>query len=201
MIAAIVLAAGASSRFGDHKLLAPVGGKPLVRRSVEAMLRSQIDTVLVVLGRDAEAVRECLVDLPVGFVVNTDYRDGMSTSLIAGVGALGPDAQAVLIALGDQPLPSPAIVDRLLETYHATGAPIVTPVYRDGRGNPVLFAASVFPEILAVRGDEGARAVIARDPSRLASVHFPFAAPPDVDTPEDYQALLGARGDGSGTFG
>ena len=199
MIAAIILAAGASSRFGDHKLLATVNGKPLVRLSVEAVLSSQADTVLVVLGRDAAAVRQSLAELPVSFVVNPHYENGMGTSLVAGVSALPADIEAVLIALGDQPLPRPAIVDRLLAAYHSTGAPIVVPVYRDGRGNPVLFAASVFPELLAVRGDEGARAVVARDPSRLSSVHFPFAAPPDVDTPEDLRALLGAGEDGPGT--
>lgn len=190
MIAAVVLAAGASSRYGEHKLLLPVQGKPLIRRTVEQALASRADEVVVVLGREAETVRRALDELPVRCVLNPHYREGMSTSVRAGIEALGPAVEAALIALGDQPTAGPEIADRLIESYRSTGKPIVVPSYRGERANPVLFAAWLFPEILEVQGDQGAREVIAQDPERVAVVSFAFSAPRDVDTAEDYEALL-----------
>lgn len=190
MIAAVVLAAGASRRFGGHKLLAPLRGAPLVRLVVEHVLARDVDRVLVVLGRDGEAVREALGGLRVDFVLNPEYREGLGTSLRAGVAALPPDAEAAVIVLADQPLPSPAIVDGLVRAFRASGRPVVVPVYAGERGNPVLFGASLFGELLRVTGDQGARGVIASDPDRVEVVDFPFAPPPDVDTPEDYERLL-----------
>ncbi len=190
MIAAVVLAAGASSRYGEHKLLLPVQEQPLIRRTVEQVLASRVEEVVVVLGREAEGVQRALEDLPVRCVVNPDYREGMSTSVRAGIEALGPEMEAALIVLGDQPSVGPAILDRLVESYHSAGKPIVVPSYRGEVGNPVLFAASLFPEIRGIQGDQGAREVIARDPGRVAVVPFAFPAPRDVDTAEDYQALL-----------
>ena len=192
MIAAVVLAAGAASRFGEQKLLMPLGGKAIVRLTVERTLASQVEHALVVLGRDADAVREALAGLPVRCVVNPRYRDGMSTSLHAGLGALPPTAEAALVVLGDQPGVTPAILDRLIATYRQSQKPIVVPVYEQGtRGNPVLFDASLFPELRAVGGDQGARDVIARDAERIAAVMFPFPMPRDVDSPVDYAALRG----------
>lgn len=197
MIAAVVLAAGASRRYGAHKLLLPVQGQPLIRRTVEQVLASRVEGVVVVLGRDAEAVRQALAGLPVRCVVNPDYREGMSSSLRAGIEALGPEVEAALIVLGDQPSVGPEIVDRLIESYRNAGKPIVVPSYHGVRGNPVLFAASLFPEIREVQGDQGAREVISRDPGRVLEVAFALPAPRDVDTPEDYEALL-RQADGSG---
>ena len=190
MIAAIVLAAGASSRFGEQKLLMPLDGKAIVRRTVENVLASRVQHVVVVLGWDADAVRDALTGLNVQCVVNSGYRDGMSTSLRVGVDAV-PAAEAVLVVLGDQPGVTPAILDRLVATYRDSRKPIVVPVYaQGGRGNPVLFDASLIPELRAVTGDQGAREVIARDPARVAVVTFPMPTPPDVDSRADYEALL-----------
>jgi molybdenum cofactor cytidylyltransferase len=190
MICGLVLAAGASRRFGAHKLMLPVHGTPLVRRVTEQVLASGVERVHVVLGRDAEAVERALRDLSVHFVRNPDYETGMSTSLRCGVESLPPESEAVVIALGDQPLPSHTIIDGLIEAFHASGRPVVVPVYAGERGNPVLFGASVFAELLAVTGDQGARGVIAKEPERVEAVRFPFAPPPDVDTPADYERLL-----------
>ncbi len=194
MIAAIVLAAGASSRFGEQKLLLPLEGEPIIRRTVENVLASQVQQVVVVLGREADAVRDALAGLAVRCIVNPSYRDGMSTSLRAGVMALPPGTRATLVVLGDQPDITPAILDRLITMHHELGKPIAVPVYVEGtRGNPVLFDASVFPELLAVSGDQGSREVIARAPDRVAAVTFPFPMPRDVDSRADYEALLGRR--------
>jgi len=190
VIAAVILAAGSASRFGEQKLLLPLGGKPLIRWTVENVLASQIEDVIVVLGKEAEAVREALEGLPVRFLVNPRYPEGMSSSLQAGVSSLGPAVEAALIVLGDQPQITAAIINQIIETYRRVRKPIIVPVYEGVRGNPVLFAASLFPELEAVRGNQGAREVVAKDPGRVASVPFPFPMPRDVDTRDDYEALL-----------
>lgn len=189
MIAAIVLAAGASTRMGRQKLTLPMrDGRPLVRLAVGQVLAAGLDDVVVVTGRDAEAVALALAPLPVRTVVNPRYAEGQSTSLRAGLDALRSGTAAAVVALADQPLPDPYIIRRLAATFRTTGRPIVVPVYRDGRGNPVLFAAAVFGELRAVTGDRGGREVIARDPTRVAEVPIDLAMPADIDTPEDYEA-------------
>jgi molybdenum cofactor cytidylyltransferase len=110
----------------------------------------------------------------------------MSTSLRAGIDALGPDCRAALVALGDQPGVGAPVVDRLIERYRAAPAPIVAPLYRRGvRGNPVLFDRALFGELRAVTGDEGGRSVVARDASRVVLVEIDLEMPRDVDRPED----------------
>ena len=105
----------------------------------------------------------------------------------------GPGTDAVVVALGDQPLPDPDVIRRLVAAFRTSGRPIAVPVYRDGRGNPVLFAAALFGELRAVTGDRGGREVIARDPARVAEVSVDTPMPADIDTPEDYQAARRAR--------
>jgi molybdenum cofactor cytidylyltransferase len=186
MIAGIVLAAGASRRFGSQKLLASVGGVPLVRRTVARLLDASLDEVVVVLGSDAAAVGAALTGLRVRAVTNVAYATGMSSSLRAGVDALRPGTDAALVALADQPGVGWEIIDRLIDRYRADRSAIVAPLYRGGlRGNPVLFDRSLFDELRAVSGDEGARSVVARDPGRVALVEFAEEMPGDVDVPED----------------
>jgi molybdenum cofactor cytidylyltransferase len=193
VIAAIVLAAGASTRMGRQKLTLPMtGGRPLVRLTVEQVLAAGLDEVVVVVGGDAEAVAAALATLPVRVVVNPRYADGQSTSLRVGLDALRPGTDAAVVALGDQPLPDPDVIRRLVAAFRTTGRPIAVPVYRDGRGNPVLFGATLFGELRGVTGDQGGRGVIARDPARVAEVPVDMAMPADIDTPEDYEAARGA---------
>ena len=194
MIAGLVLAAGLSQRMAQPKLLLPVeGGKPLVRLTVERLLAADLDEVIVVLGAEADAVTEALGSLAVRTVINPRPSEGQSTSLRVGLDALGAETEAVVVALADQPLPDPSLIGRMVAAFRETGQPIVAPRYRDGRGNPVLFAASVFDELRAIVGDRGGRAVIARDPGRVAEVLVDAPMPPDVDTPDDYAAFLGRR--------
>lgn len=190
MIAGIVLAAGTASRMGPQKLLLPVGGQSLIRLSLEQILAAPLDDVVVVLGREAEAVGATLAGLPIRTVVNPDFAAGLSTSLRAGIEAQPAGIEAVIVALGDQPIPDPSVVGRLIAAHRASGKPIAVPSYRGERGHPVLFAASVFPELRRVVGDQGAREVIARDPERVAVVPVDLPRPLDVDTWEDYRALL-----------
>ena len=194
MIAGILLAAVASTRFGGQKLLAPLEGTPVVRWSVQALLDAGLAEVVVVLGRDAAEVRAALAGLPVRCLLNPAYGEGMSTSLRAGIGALGNVVRAAVVALGDQPRVGAAVVRALCEAYRATRQPIVVPSYAGARGNPVLVDRSLFGELLAVTGDEGARGVIARDPARVHRVELPFAMPLDVDTREDLERLQRGKG-------
>jgi molybdenum cofactor cytidylyltransferase len=191
VIAVVVLAAGTSSRMGRQKLLLPMSeGRPLIRLSVEGVLAAGLDDTIVVLGLDADAVGAALTGLPVRTVVNPRYAEGQSTSLRAGLDALRPETAAAIIALGDQPLPDPGLIGRLVALFRETRRPIVVPRYLDGRGNPVLFSASLFDELRAVTGDRGGRAVIARDALRVAELPVDRPMPRDIDTWDDYGTVV-----------
>ena len=173
---------------GGQKLLLALHGRPIVRWSVEALL-PHVDDLVVVTGPGADAVRAALDGLAIRFAENPSPEDGQGTSIAAGVAALRPGTDAVIIALGDQPRMSPDVVPALLEGWRRTGKPIVAPVYRGVQGTPVLFAAEVFAELRALTGDAGARSVVAARRERVERVTFDAAMPPDVDTPEDFARL------------
>lgn len=188
MIAGIVLAAGFSRRMGRPKLLLQLQGKPVLRWAVERLL-PHVEDVVVVTGQDDAPIREALAGLTVRFAVNPAPQAGQGSSIAVGVAALKPWTRAVLIALGDQPrIPDP-VVPALVEALGRSGKAIVAPVYRGTQGNPVLFSAAVFPELRALTGDAGARAVVTADPARVERVALDLPMPPDVDTPEDYARL------------
>jgi molybdenum cofactor cytidylyltransferase len=190
-IAAIILAAGSASRMGQPKQLLDWGGRALVRVVAEHALAARLDRVLVVVGAAGDEVAAALAGLPVEIVENQAYAEGQSTSLRAGVAALGPEVSAALVLLGDQPFVTPAIVERIADEWRMSGAAIVAPVYRGQRGNPVLFARAVFDQLLAIKGDQGARAILAADPARVRTVAFDDDRPlADIDTPEDYERLV-----------
>ncbi|NIP60365.1 MAG: NTP transferase domain-containing protein [Gemmatimonadetes bacterium] len=196
MTAALVLAAGSASRFGGQKLVAPYRGAPLVRRVVENALDSGADRVLVVVGHEADAVEETLAGLAVETVRNPEYREGMASSIRAGIRALAEGCEEVLVVLGDQPEVDAGLMDRVLEADPGGGVAVVAPVYREGQGNPVLFRASVFPELLVLRGDRGARSVVERDPARVRRVTVERPMPRDVDTAADLRRLAEEAGPG-----
>ena len=189
MTAAIVLAAGLSLRMGRPKLLLELEGRPIIRHAVERVISAGIRPVFVVAGPEHERLARALEGLPVRFVVNPTPEAGQGSSVSVGVRSLPAGTTAVLIALGDQPGVPAEVIPALLEALKMPGKTIAAPRYADGLGNPVLFAASVLPELLALPGDRGARAVVERDPSRLAVVDIPSSMPRDIDTPEDYESL------------
>ena len=195
-IAVIVLAAGRSTRFVGRepsKLLAPVRGIPLVRHAVHAAVEADVGDVFVVTGARASEVADALAGLPVHVVNEPRFGDGMARSLRRGVEA-AQDADAAVIALGDQPALLPDAYRRVSARWRASGAPIVVPRYSGSiaPAHPVLFAASVYPELLELNGDVGARVVIARDPTRVIEEPLEWPAPGDVDTVDDLEALTGA---------
>ena len=188
MIAGLLLAVGGARRFGSQKLVAEVGGVPIVRRAAEA-LASGVDQLVVVTGSDGALVRGALSGLNARYINNTEWAAGLSTSLRAGILAVKREASAVVIALGDQPGLDPTLVRTAIATWRATGKPIVATRYRGARGHPVLLDRQVFGEASEVRGDVGARMLIDGDPTRVAYVDVEADAPRDVDTPIDLEGM------------
>jgi molybdenum cofactor cytidylyltransferase len=193
-VAALVLAAGQSRRMGvRNKLLAPIDGKPMVAHVVDAALASRVAEVVVVTGHEDADVRAALAGRRVRFVANPNYTEGLSTSLGAGLAALGPTADGALVCLGDMPRITAAQLDRLIAAFDpGAGRGIVVPTVRGKRGNPVLWARGYFDEMQAVAGDVGARHLIGRYPEAVAEVAIEDEAPLlDVDTPEALARLVG----------
>jgi molybdenum cofactor cytidylyltransferase len=196
-IAIIVLAAGASSRMGVPKQLLMFEGETLLRRSVRAALETRARAVVVVLGSDADAMRE-ESNVPGALtVVNQSWPAGMSSSLRCGLrralAAAEPDGiEAVIVMLCDQPFVTSKVIRRLVDAYRKGGALLVASAYEAGGeqtlGVPALFSRALFPELMALDGAEGARRIIARHCAEALSVGVPEAAF-DVDTPADYRAL------------
>ena len=174
---------------GRPKLLLDLGGKAVIRHTVERVASAGIRRVLVVVGPEHEALTRALEGLDVRLVVNPTPEAGQGSSLSAGIRALPAGTTAALIALGDQPGISTAVIAELLRALEGPGKSIAAPRYADGLGNPVLFAASVFQELTDLAGDRGARGVVERDPGRLAVVEVASPMPRDLDTPEDYERL------------
>jgi len=187
----VILAGGASLRLGRPKQLLPLGERPVLAHTVGNALRSTLDDVIVVLGHEAAAIQAHIDFGLARVIVNDRYHEGQSTSLVAGLGALPPDAGAALFILGDQPLIGPAVLDALVAAYRQTASPIIMPTYEGRRGNPVLFRRSLFPALARITGDQGARGVIAAHTQDVLTI--PIADPPptdDLDTQADYERLL-----------
>lgn len=190
MVTAVVLAAGASSRMGRHKLLLPLGDEPMVRRVVRQVQQAGFDDLLVVVGYDHEAVLGALDGLGVRHAINLDYETGMGSSFRAAVAAL-PESDAAMFALADQPLLTAADYRRLLDTYRSDPRGIVSVRYGDVTAPPHLFDRTYFPELARLR--HGARSVLQQHATETTILHFPTELLLDVDTPEDYdraRALL-----------
>lgn len=192
-IAALILAAGCSERMGGaNKLVATIGGKPLVRIVAEAALASRASSVVAVSGHGAAAVEAALAGLDVAVVHNPDYAAGLSTSLAAGIAALPKDADGAIVLLGDMPRIGPATIDRLIAALDpGRGIHIVVPTNRGERGNPVVWSAAWFDALKTLTGDAGGRRLIAANGQAVATVECGPAVAVDVDTPQALAALGG----------
>ena len=189
-IVGVILAGGSSSRLGRPKQLLSLGERPVLAHTLAHALAADLDGVIVVLGYEATTVQARIDFAGAQVVINDDYREGQSTSLRAGLAALPPDADAALFILGDQPLIGATVHDALIAARRATGAPIVMPTYEGVRGNPVLIASALFPELAGVTGDQGARGVIRAHKDAVHEVPIPGPPPTDdLDTEEDYAQL------------
>ena len=187
--AALVLAAGSSSRLGRPKQLLVYQGETLLHRAVRTALAAGYAPVVVVTGALDAALRHAVADLPCRAVHNPDWAAGMGASIRAGLAALGPAAPAVLVMGCDQPLVAAGQLAALVQRQQATGAPAVAAAYADAFGIPALFAATALADLRGIRPEQGAKPLLARYGPALALVPMPAAAF-DVDTPAAYQALL-----------
>ena len=194
-VAAIVLAAGRSSRMGGpNKLLAEIGGRPLVRIVAEAALASRARPVIVVTGHQRERVEAALAGLDVVLVHNPAYADGLSASLKAGIAAVPPAADGAIICLGDMPQVDARLIDRLLAAFDPErGALVAVPTIGGKRGNPVVWSRRFFSDLSTLTGDVGARGLIASYPEAVVEVATTDdAALTDVDTPDALDAVRAA---------
>lgn len=177
---------------GKPKQLMPIDDQPMVRHVTKVVVATGLAQVIVVTGAHAAAVEAALADLPVELVRNESWAEGMSSSMRSGLCALRREIHAALLILGDQPTLTTALLKSLVSRYRATGAHVVAPVYRGRRGNPVLFDRALFPELLAVRGDQGGRTLVHRYRDQMEHVEVDDPAVlMDIDSPQDYDGLLG----------
>lgn len=202
--AAIILAAGTSSRMGEagNKLLLPLHNRPVLAHVIEAVLGSRARPIILVLGHQAEEVRARirpdLREEALEIVENADYAQGQSSSMKAGLRALlnahaDRDLAGVIFLLGDQPMITSTMIDQLIALHEQTGRLIALPLYGGRRGNPVVFSLKLVPELLQVSGDEGGRSIIKRHPQEIATLEMgEEAANFDVDTWEAYQQVQAA---------
>lgn len=187
----ILLAAGLSSRLGRPKQLLPYGDQSLLQHAVAEALAFKASLTVVVLGAHAELLQEEIHDPEVHVVVNKDWKEGMASSLRAGLAALqeiNPAIEAFILLLCDQPFVTASLLNELQTAYQNTGKPIIACGYAGTFGPPTLFHKSIFEELLQLRGDVGARSVIMQHTNDVEVIRFPEGAV-DVDTEADYQKL------------
>lgn len=190
-VAGVVLAAGGSTRFGRPKQLLDWGGKPLVAHVADVALDAGLDPVIVVVGCEAERVRQALGERPVVVATNWRWEEGLSTSVQIGLAMLPPRTEAAVFLQCDQPLVGPSLIGRLVARWQETDALIVHPTHGGRRATPVLFARPLFAELAAVRGDEGGRSLIVRYADRVATVEVEEPdLLTDVDTEGQYARLV-----------
>jgi molybdenum cofactor cytidylyltransferase len=185
-IAALLLAAGKSSRMGSNKMLEEVDGRPMVARTAQRLLASRARPIIAVLGNQADDVNAALGKLPIERVRNPDFADGLSTSLKRGLAALPAENDGVVVCLADMPLIAGRDLDRLIAAFNPLeGRAIIVPIRHGKRGNPVLWARRFVPEMMALGGDQGARKLIEAHADLVAEVEMDNdAVLIDIDTPQ-----------------
>lgn len=185
-VAALLLAAGKSSRMGTNKMLEEIDGRPMVARTAQRLLASRARPIVAVLGNMAGEVDIALGKLPVERVQNPDFADGLATSLVRGIAALPAGVEGVIVCLGDMPLIAGRDLDRLIAAFNPLeGRAIVVPTRRGRRGNPVLWSRQFFPEMLSLSGDSGARKLIDDHADLVAEIEMDSDSIfIDIDTPQ-----------------
>jgi molybdenum cofactor cytidylyltransferase len=190
MIVAVVLAAGESSRMGRPKALLPIAGQPFIERIVAALGQAGLEKIIVILGHDAEAMRQKIAHLPVTILVNADYKKGQLSSLQTAVRHLLRDetCSGMLVHLVDHPYIDAVLVKLLIRRFEDSGKPIAVPRFRGKRGHPVIFARPLFDELLNAPEDQGAKAVVnAHRDETLEIDTEDEGITLDIDTPELYR--------------
>ena len=191
MTGIILLAAGASQRLGKPKQSLIYKGETLLHHAMNVALSICPETVVVVLGSEAETLKQEVKDGRIHVIINTDWNEGMSSSIRHGLLSLlrlHPVAEAVIIMVCDQPHVSPELLKELQEVRYRTHKKIIASAYGEVAGVPALFDKSFFPDLLALRDQEGAKKIIRMNFSEVETVSFPEGII-DIDTKEDYEAL------------
>ncbi len=184
-IGAVILAAGGSSRLGRPKQLLNFRDETLIARAVRAAAEAQCTPVVVVAGDASDAIRDEVRAMPAVVIENPNWRQGLGTSIRAGVQYLADSTDAVLLLTCDQPLVDAAVIAALIRTREETGKPIIASSYANTLGVPALFDRSCFPALLSLPDESGAKYLIAARPDDVTSVLFQDGAI-DIDTPEDF---------------
>ena len=195
-VTGLVLAAGGSMRLGRPKQLLRYGDSTLLDHTLDTARASGFDQLLCVLGGGSAAIRETVDLSGVEVVENHEFATGCSSSIAAALGAVDPGADALVLLLGDQPGVTRETVAELLAGRG--DAPLAACDYEDGRGHPLAFARSTFPDLAALHGDKGVWKLLDRRAQDVVGVPVAGRIPPDVDTWENYQAVLAEWGSSSG---
>jgi molybdenum cofactor cytidylyltransferase len=189
---AIVLAAGASTRFGSPKQLVRISGRPLLHTAVTHASEVTGSALIVVLGSGAAELGALLKHSPGSIVINQEWREGLASSIRAGIARLPLTCAGALLLLADQAAVSADDLKRLAGTWRKQPQYIAAALYSGTVGVPAIFPRSLFPELMQLRGDAGARALLRRNAERVVRVPMPSAAI-DVDTPEDLLAIAAPK--------
>jgi molybdenum cofactor cytidylyltransferase len=190
-VAAVVLAAGGSTRFGRSKQFALFQGDTYIKRIVAAAIEARCAPVVVVTGEDSAQITSELTRFTVSIAMNPDWQKGLGSSIIVGIRhAMNQDSDldAVVLLTCDQPFVTAAVLTQLIQFRLTTGKPIVASAYAGTLGIPALFDRSFFPDLLQLKGESGAKGIILERQHDVASFDFP-AAEIDVDTAADYEKL------------
>jgi molybdenum cofactor cytidylyltransferase len=189
-IAAVVLAAGKSTRMGEPKQLLLLNNRPVLEHTLRNLRAAKVTEIVLVLGFASEAIRHQLALNEVKVVENENYEEGMGESLRAGLSVLSESVDAALVVLADQPFVRSQTYDQIIDRYQRSVAQIVVPTYRAFRGNPVLLDRSVFPEVMALRGEIGCRAIFGDHSDGIARVAVDdIGILLDIDSKEDFKRL------------
>ena len=192
--AGIILAAGMSTRFGRLKQLLEIGDSTILSMVVDAAVKSDLDKVVLVLGHQADVIKKSLGNRlrnsGIKTVINPHYQEGMSTSLGCGLMEIKSEFPSMMILMGDQPLLSHEVINLVLWTFRSSDRDICVPVYNGERGLPVCFTKRFYNDILAVKGDVGAREVILNNPTAVLTVEMEDSTPlADIDKEADLEKL------------
>jgi molybdenum cofactor cytidylyltransferase len=190
-ISGLILAAGTSSRMGQPKQLLPFRGTILLDWVMaQAEAASALNEVIVVLGRAADEIQPRLRSTRAKVIVNPVFTEGCSGSYKAGIATIDPRAEAVMVLLGDQPGVESAVIDQVAEDWRTKAGTIALTSYRGRRGHPMVFARELFDQLRQLSGDKAAWKILDAHPDWVRDVAVDYAFPDDVDTRQDYEALL-----------
>ena len=191
MTGIIILAAGSSSRLGQPKQNLLYKGKTLLKNAIDTASSSLCKPVIVVLGANADVIKPTIENLPVSILQNEEWREGMASSIRLGITELKkiePKATSVVLMLCDQPFVNAESINKLVQSQSKKG--IVACAYNDTIGVPVLFDKFYFDELLKLKGQEGAKALLTKYPDDIAKIDFPLGSV-DIDTIADYERISG----------